>query len=391
MGDIMDTLTQYCRDANLDPKRTYTWMCCFCINQHRVKETEAAGETVPFEEFKKAFGDRVKGIGKIVAMMAPWKDPFYIKRVWCDFEMYTATSEKQVTVQEVDAAAFHLLNADFKGANAFSEGANALCEKTVGVSRDALLQCGRLRLVARLAKVLRLLSQPGERLSKAARDWAKTPSVDALLEVRDIGLEEGPASSAASSDRVSREVFQAARKLSRDMLPKHGEEDPIEAFGDSQASTVPGEASPAESREYRALKRYKPGKTGVQGEGSASRGGPNIFDAPLVSEMPSFEDGLAGRPSNKRVHSFAQTSEGDTFVAQGGAPKARKEYSVWTEGEEQRLLEGFKIYGKQWAMISKCCGLQHRSGMQIKDKWRILQKNGIVPARGADGRLDVED
>lgn len=112
MGDIMDTLTQYCRDANLDPKRTYTWMCCFCINQHRVKETEAAGETVPFEEFKKAFGDRVKGIGKIVAMMAPWKDPFYIKRVWCDFEMYTATSEKQ----EVVIAMPPKEAADFRGA-----------------------------------------------------------------------------------------------------------------------------------------------------------------------------------------------------------------------------------------------------------------------------------
>ena len=242
----------------------------------------------------------------------------------------------KVTVQEVDAAAFHLLNTDFKGVKAFSEGANALCAQTVGVSRDALLQCGRLRLVARLAKVLRLLSQPGERLSNAARDWAKTPSIDALLEVRDIGLEEGPASSAASSDRLSREVFQAACKLSREMLPKHGEEDPIEASGDSQASTVPGEASgPAASSEGRALKRYKPGKPAVQGDADQrpSRGGPNIFDDPLVSELPSFEDGLPGRPSNKRVHSFAQTLEGDTFVAQGGAPKARKEYSAWTPVE----------------------------------------------------------
>ena len=71
----------------------------------------------------------------------------------------------------------------------------------------------------------------------------------------------------------------------------------------------------------------------MQGESAdqrPSRGGPNIFDDPLVSELPSFEDGLPGRPSNKRVHSFAQTLEGDTFVAQGGAPKARKEYSAWT-------------------------------------------------------------
>ena len=309
----------------------------------------------------------------------------------CDSHMGKSA---EATVQEVDAAAFHLLNADFKGVNAFCEGANALCEKTLGVSRDALLQCRRLRLVARLAKVLRLLSQPGERLSNAARDWAKTPDIDTLLAVRDIGLEEGPASRAASADRLPREVFQAARKLSREMLPKHAEEDPIEiASKDSQASTVPGEPSrPAESSEERGLKRYKPGKPG-QGEGSAdqrpSRSGPNIFDDPLVSELPASED---GRRSNKRVHSFAQLLDGDTSVAQGGAPKLRKEYSAWTEGEEQRLLEGFRIYGKQWNMISKSCGLQHRNGMQIKDKWRNLQKKGLVPAReGKDGRSEVED
>ncbi|CAE7642925.1 unnamed protein product [Symbiodinium sp. CCMP2456] len=249
----------------------------------------------------------------------------------------------EARVQEIDAAAFHLLNADFSGVTAFSDGANALCEKTVGISRDALLQCRRLRLVARLAKVLRLLSQPGERLCNAARDWARTPNIDALLELRDIGLEEGPALRAANPDQLQHEVFQAARKLSREMLPKHVEEDPIEVSPrDSQASTVPGEAC-------------RPSKQGVQGDGAAeqrpSRGGPNIFDAPLIGELPAFEDGLPGRRSNKRVHSFAQMLEGDSFVAQG----------AWTEGEEQRLLEGFQVYGKQWNMISKCCGLQHRT------------------------------
>lgn len=95
VSDISATLLQYCGDYNLDLTDTHIWMCCFCINQHRVKEARAAGLQVPFEEFKKAFGERVAGIGKVVAMMAPWKDPFYIKRVWCDFEMYTATSLKQ--------------------------------------------------------------------------------------------------------------------------------------------------------------------------------------------------------------------------------------------------------------------------------------------------------
>ncbi|CAE7827498.1 unnamed protein product [Symbiodinium sp. CCMP2592] len=77
----------------------------------------------------------------------------------------------------------------------------------------------------------------------AFKPECQTPNIDALLEVRDIGLEEGPATRAASPDRLAREVVRAARKLSRDMLPKRVE-DPIEiASRDSQASTVPGEAS----------------------------------------------------------------------------------------------------------------------------------------------------
>eukprot|EP00439_Symbiodinium_sp_Y106_P045088 s3243_g5.t1 len=110
-----------------------------------------------------------------------------------------------------------------------------------------------------------------------------------------------------------------------------------------------GHFEPAESSEDRGLKRYKTGKPGVQGERSAdqmrresSRGqGPNIFDAPLVSELPA-SDGLPAPRSNKRVHSIAQMLEGDSFVAQGGAPKRRKEYSAWTEGEEQqpRIKDG---------------------------------------------------
>lgn len=46
------------------------------------EEQQKAGKVIPFEEFQKAFGDRVAGIGQIVAMMSPWRDPAYLKRVW---------------------------------------------------------------------------------------------------------------------------------------------------------------------------------------------------------------------------------------------------------------------------------------------------------------------
>ncbi|CAK9071581.1 Hypothetical protein SCF082_LOCUS35387, partial [Durusdinium trenchii] len=89
IGDITDTLVQYCRECDV---------CLDVLLLHQSAQGEREGSSrgsSSIEEFKKAFGDRVVGIGKVVAMMAPWKDPFYIKRVWCDFEMYTATDLKQ--------------------------------------------------------------------------------------------------------------------------------------------------------------------------------------------------------------------------------------------------------------------------------------------------------
>ncbi|CAE7296900.1 unnamed protein product [Symbiodinium natans] len=215
------------------------------------------------------------------------------------------------TVQEVDAAAFRLLRSDFTGVAAFSEG---------------------------------------DRLTNAARDWAKAPSVEGLLQVRDVGLEEGPASKALESWKLPREVFAAARRLGCDMLPKPVNEDTcMDVSSNLQASdsTVPATRA-------------------------AERSPPDIF-SPL-SELASSTHPAGGQGPNSKKRSLAQTLD---FVAQGRAPK---EYKAWTEDEEQRLLEGFRKYGKQWKMISKCCGLPHRNGTQVKDKWRVLNKNGLVPA-----------
>ena len=74
IGDIVDTLDDFCNSKGKDPKKTYVWICCLCINQHRVvekSEKEDDGES-DFDEFQKIFHDRVKGIGQIVAMMYPW-------------------------------------------------------------------------------------------------------------------------------------------------------------------------------------------------------------------------------------------------------------------------------------------------------------------------------
>lgn len=92
LKEIKDTLQRFCQDGSLDIKEVRVWMCFACVNQHRVKEAQAKKENIPFEAFQKIFGERVQNIGHILPMMSPWNAPFYITRVWCCFEIYTAVN-----------------------------------------------------------------------------------------------------------------------------------------------------------------------------------------------------------------------------------------------------------------------------------------------------------
>jgi len=103
IGDIIDTLVDYCLTQNLDPKNTYVWICCLCVNQHRVIELQeqarSGAKADSSVDFFAEFGARVTGVGHVLAMMAPWNDPWYLKRVWCIFEIYTAYKENcQLTI-----------------------------------------------------------------------------------------------------------------------------------------------------------------------------------------------------------------------------------------------------------------------------------------------------
>ncbi len=94
--DICDTLHSFCKQEKADPKRTFIWICCLCVNQHRVREARDSGTVVPFETFEKEFRNRVLSVQKgVIAMMAPWSEPLYLTRVWCVFEMFTAVSQNK--------------------------------------------------------------------------------------------------------------------------------------------------------------------------------------------------------------------------------------------------------------------------------------------------------
>jgi hypothetical protein len=87
----VDTLVSFCESHDKDPKRTYVWVCCLCVNQHRVVEQTESGQTGMMDtealDFFTVFGERVTNIGTIIAMMAPWDSPTYLTRVWCIFEV----------------------------------------------------------------------------------------------------------------------------------------------------------------------------------------------------------------------------------------------------------------------------------------------------------------
>jgi hypothetical protein len=82
LAAIVAALERYCAGKLLDTKNTYVWICFACINQHRVKEQQELGLTVPPEAFRAEFEARVKGTGHVLSLLAPWSNPANLKRVW---------------------------------------------------------------------------------------------------------------------------------------------------------------------------------------------------------------------------------------------------------------------------------------------------------------------
>eukprot|EP00927_Polykrikos_kofoidii_P052095 TRINITY_DN4586_c0_g1_i1.p1 TRINITY_DN4586_c0_g1~~TRINITY_DN4586_c0_g1_i1.p1 ORF type:complete len:917 (-),score=137.23 TRINITY_DN4586_c0_g1_i1:3-2753(-) len=85
VGDIIEGLAGWCRRNKTREDHVRVWICCFCVNQHRVQNSN-----VSFEEFRNVFRSRLTGIGHVLALLGSWKVPAYTTRVWCVFELHTA-------------------------------------------------------------------------------------------------------------------------------------------------------------------------------------------------------------------------------------------------------------------------------------------------------------
>jgi len=97
-----------------------------------------------------------------------------------------------------------------------------------------------------------------------------------------------------------------------------------------------------------------------------------LFEAPLLgSEEP---------PRSPIVRSVAPVYE---TGAQVHHIPSRRSHSAWTEEEELRLVEGHNLYDNRWELIRRKCGLSHRLGTQLREKWRNLVKAGHVRETGS--------
>jgi len=91
LDKIKSSLARYCDLKGRLYNETCVWICCFCVNQHRVHEAKENKQTVSTEQFREVFQCRVRQAGKVVGLLSPWDNPDYLKRIWCLFEAWEST------------------------------------------------------------------------------------------------------------------------------------------------------------------------------------------------------------------------------------------------------------------------------------------------------------
>lgn len=79
--DLVETLMTYCQRHKLADEEAFFWLDCMVVNQHQ-------RQPMSFEELQSSFGEEIRNIGKAIVVLAPWRNPLFIHRSWCIFELY---------------------------------------------------------------------------------------------------------------------------------------------------------------------------------------------------------------------------------------------------------------------------------------------------------------
>lgn len=84
MTSVTGALQLWVAKIGRNPKGTYVWICAMCLNQHRIVNA------ITSQQLASEFGTRVRAIGYILPMLEPWRQPTFLTRAWCLFELYVA-------------------------------------------------------------------------------------------------------------------------------------------------------------------------------------------------------------------------------------------------------------------------------------------------------------
>merc|ERR1719424_806091 len=103
------------------------------------------------------------------------------------------------------------------------------------------------------------------------------------------------------------------------------------------------------------------------GQAAAQPGNALFDDSPIRSTPLSQGVTRLAAPGQFRPEVF----QDQEVPAAGSAGRTK-----WTSEEEQRLISGHERYGGRWEHIRTTCGLKHKFGTQIRDKWVNLVKTG---------------
>ncbi|CAB9528251.1 Kinesin light chain [Seminavis robusta] len=192
VGDIIRTLDQFCKQKDRDPNHTYIWLCCLCVNQHRVAEQAENRKTgLPVlgkVDFFAEFGERVTSIGHVIAMMTPWDQPLYLGRVWCLYEFHQALQCKcQLSVAmpptQIEKLKRDLLGQDSRGISMLYEalGNTRVQDAKASVESDRLAILGIIQVSPGYTAL-------NHRVNEFLRTWVKgaiTEVVDSQTDTND--------------------------------------------------------------------------------------------------------------------------------------------------------------------------------------------------------------
>lgn len=125
------------------------------------------------------------------------------------------------------------------------------------------------------------------------------------------------------------------------------------------------------------------GATPDDKESSSPRRAVPIRDSDEEQEKALETPQLSHNSPKKRKRKVSQPSifDDDLWVdpVELNPPK-RRTHMDWTEDEADAVREGYKKFGKRWALIKQNCQhrLSRRTNVQIKDKWRTMVKAGEI-------------